>query len=166
MGLVDSPQAAQPCHQLRLKLIFQIRMNLFWQAKITEFLFVQSSGYGRGDGINEWSGILLPGEVIWQEEDPLVTSLSLWYSIAIFSKVCLCRVAVCCLMACFYQAWLLDTLQIFSILRTSATMPGQYQASWSCATVLIISECAKTWVSQIAVYLIAGGQTTHHQASC
>ena len=64
LGLINSPQAAQLCHQLRLKLSLQIRMNLFWQAKIAESTFVQGIGYGRGGGIAEWNGIVSTGKLV------------------------------------------------------------------------------------------------------
>ena len=52
----------------------------------------------------------------------------------------------CCLVFCFHLAW--HTMQVFSVLRTSAIMPGQYQASWSCVTILFIPECATLWVAE------------------
>ena len=63
-GLVNSPQAAQLCHQLSLKLPPQIRKKLFWQAKITEYQFVYGSGNCRSGGIKGWNSILPIGKVV------------------------------------------------------------------------------------------------------
>ena len=69
------PSAAQFSKQLPLELGTLICMDLLGQAEIAKDPFFQVGNYCRSCSIWQGEGILPAGEVVSQDEDPLVSSV-------------------------------------------------------------------------------------------